>query len=333
MEPCGVIGGGAWGTALAAVMAAKGHHVIHWMRDAGLVQDLRETGENRRYLPGVRLPSAIEPTTDAAGLFACRIVFVVVPTQALRPVLNELRPNLADAATLILCAKGIERKSGMLPSRVVRDILPAQRLAVLSGPSFAADVVRGLPTAVTLAAADAEHARELAQVISGRSFRVYHGSDVTGVEIGGAAKNVYAIGCGALVGKGLGESAKAALMARCFAELLRFADRFGARPETLMGLSGLGDLLLTCSSEHSRNFSTGLALGRNTDVSDPSGGRLAEGVFTAPVLVKLAREHDIDLPIARAVDALLSRSSTLDDVIDTLLSRPLRAEHERTVQG
>jgi glycerol-3-phosphate dehydrogenase (NAD(P)+) len=277
-------------------------------------------------LPGIRLPDAVRPTAEPEGLAEVDAALVVVPAQALRSALAGLGAALPQEMPLVLCAKGIERDTGLFLSEVARELRPDAPVAVLSGPSFAADVARGLPTAVTLAAHDSDLASRLAASLSGPTFRVYHGTDVRGVEIGGAAKNVLAIAAGIVEGRGLGESAKAALTARGFAELMRFASRHGARPETLMGLSGLGDLVLTCASAASRNFSYGLRLGRGASVAEAAEGGLAEGAFTAEALVRLARGSGIEMPIAEAVAAVVAGSLSVEGAIEALLRRPRRAE-------
>ncbi|HVL73693.1 MAG TPA: NAD(P)H-dependent glycerol-3-phosphate dehydrogenase [Beijerinckiaceae bacterium] len=322
----GVAGGGAWGTALANAAALAGRDVVLWLRDPVAAEALARTRENARYLPGVRLHERVRPTGDAAGLAGCAAVLLVVPAQTVRAVAQALAPHLGDAP-LVICAKGIERGTGRFLSEAAAEVRPGAPVAVLSGPSFADDVARGLPTAVTLACADGELAAALAAALSGPSLRLYHGTDVRGVEIGGAAKNVLAIACGAVVGRGLGESAKAALTARGFAELLRFAAAHGGRAETLMGLSGLGDLVLTCGSAHSRNFAFGERLGAGAPVEEAAQGRLVEGASTAPVLVELARAAGVDMPIAEAVAAVVAGRATVDEAIAALLSRPLKAEH------
>jgi glycerol-3-phosphate dehydrogenase (NAD(P)+) len=233
---------------------------------------------------------------------------------------------LPSDAALVLCGTGIERGSNAFLSEVASEARAGAPLAVLSGPSFAADVARGLPTAVTLAAADEALARNLAETLSGPSFRVYHGTDVRGVEIGGAAKNVLAIACGAVAGRGLGESAKAALIARGFAELLRFARAYGGQAETLMGLSGLGDLVLTCSSAQSRNYAFGERLGQGKSIAEAAAGRLVEGALTASALIALARHRNVDMPIAEAVDRILTGAQSLDQAVGALMARPIKAE-------
>lgn len=324
-----VVGGGAWGTALANAAAAAGRTVTLWMRDAEAAARIGMARENARYLPGVPLHAGIRVTNDAADLRAAEVALLVTPAQTMRTVLGQLGPSFAPGTAIVLCAKGIERGSDALMSTVAAETLPANTpVAVLSGPSFAADVARGLPTAVTLAAADAGLAARLATGLSGPSFRVYHSDDVRGVEIGGAGKNVLAIASGIVAGRGLGESARAALIARAFAELMRFARAYGGRPETLMGLSGLGDLVLTASSPQSRNFAFGERLGRGASPDEASGGKLAEGAFTAAALVALARARSVEMPVAEAVAAIVSGDLSVEAVIAALLARPLRGEAE-----
>jgi glycerol-3-phosphate dehydrogenase (NAD(P)+) len=321
-----VIGGGAWGTALANAAALAGREVVLWMRDADAARALHDTRENTRYLPGVRLHERVTPTADLGRLATSDAALLVVPAQAVRAATEEIAGALAPHAPLVVCAKGIERGTGLFLSDVVEQVLPGAPVAALSGPSFADDVSRGLPTAVTLACRSEDVAEAIAAALSGPTFRLYRNTDLRGVEIGGAAKNVLAIACGAVAGRGLGESAKAALTARGFAELMRFARAYGGEPETLMGLSGLGDLVLTCGSAHSRNFAFGERLGRGMSVADAAAGKLVEGVFTASVLVELARRKGVDMPIAEAVDAVIAGRCIIDEAIDTLMSRPLKAE-------
>jgi glycerol-3-phosphate dehydrogenase (NAD(P)+) len=325
----GIAGAGAWGTALANAAASRGHRVLLWGRDRAQADAMALERVNARALPGVALQDGIEPTADLARLAAAQIVLLVTPAQATREVAAALARVLDPGTPLVLCAKGFERGTNLLLSAVVEAVRPGAPVAVLSGPSFAHDVARGLPTAVTLAAADAALGAQLAERLSGPALRVYHTTDVGGVEIGGAAKNVLAIACGAVVGRGLGESAKAALIARGFAELLRFAESFGAMHETLMGLSGLGDLVLTASSAQSRNFAFGERLGRGIPVAEAAGGKLAEGALTAPVLVALAEARGVEMPVAGAVDAVIAGRLALDDAIQALMQRPIRSEHGR----
>jgi len=322
----GVVGGGAWGTALANAAASAGNDVILYAREPACAQAMRDTRENARYLPGIRLHDAVRITSTLEDIARTQAVLVVTPAQTTRAVTQALAPLLHATTPLVLCAKGIERASGRFLSDIVLEERPGSPVAILSGPSFAKDVAQGLPTAVTLACGDIALAAHLAQLLSGKVLRVYHSPDVRGVEIGGAAKNVLAIACGAAIGRGLGESAKAALIARGFAELMRFARAYGGHPETLMGLSGLGDLVLTCGSAQSRNFAFGLRLGEGMSMAEAAGGKLAEGVHTASVLVSLAREKNVEMPIAEAVDALTDGRITIGEALDALMNRPLRAE-------
>ena len=320
----GVIGAGAWGTALANAAARAGREVTLRARDArsaALLADARESP----HLPGLRLDDrvAVTDSLDAAAL--ADAILLAVPAQASSKVAAALAPAVTRSTPIIACAKGIERGTGRFMSEVIAAAAPHAVPAVLSGPSFAADVVRGLPTAVTLAAEDAEIAAALARALGSATFRPYHSTDVRGVEIGGAAKNVLAIAAGIVTGRGLGASAVAALTARGFAELMRFGRACGAQPETLVGLSGLGDLVLTCASLQSRNFALGVALGEGRTL-EQAQSKLAEGVFTAPALVAMARDRAIEMPIAAAVDAVLDGRLSVDAAIESLMTRPFRAE-------
>jgi glycerol-3-phosphate dehydrogenase (NAD(P)+) len=319
-----VVGAGAWGTALALTCARAGRKVTLWEQDAANAKQL-VTKRESLFLPGVRIDDSIAVADDIAAAAPAEALLLVVPAQAVRAVAKSLAPVLADGTPLIVCAKGIERGSKKFMSEVIAECAPKAVAAILSGPSFAADVARGMPTAVTLAANDGKLAAALAQAVGSAAFRPYHSSDLRGVEIGGAAKNVLAIAAGVVTGRGLGASALAALTTRGFAELVRFGRAYGAKPETMMGLSGLGDLLLTCSSPQSRNFTFGVNLGRGEKPAAIHAG-LAEGVFTAPVLLEMARERAIDMPISSAVAALLAEKMTVDAVIESLLTRPLKAE-------
>ncbi len=320
-----VLGGGAWGTALAIQMQRAGNPVRIWARDKALV-DALQRGENPRYLPGVRLPSDIVATNDiAVALEGADCVLAVTPAQAMRKTLESIQERVEPGVPLILCAKGIEHDSGLLLSKIAESLLPANPAGALSGPSFAADVAKGLPTAVVVAARDVSLASALALRFSTESFRCYSTGDLVGVEIGGALKNVFALAAGAVAGAGLGASAQAAMVTRGFVELRRIGQAFGAEPETLMGLSGLGDLLLTCSSPQSRNFAYGLAVGRG---ESRSGLPLAEGVATASVAAKLARDRGIDAPIIAAVAGILDGALTIKAAVSALMSRPLRTENE-----
>ncbi|MEP9377122.1 NAD(P)H-dependent glycerol-3-phosphate dehydrogenase [Aquabacter sp. CN5-332] len=318
----GVVGAGSWGTALANAAARAGRDVVLWSRDAAQAADMAATGENPRGLPGVKLEAGVRPSADLSDLSECDALLLVVPAQACREVAFALAEVVPEGTPLVSCAKGIERGTGAFVTDVITAAAPSLLPAVLSGPSFAADVAKGLPTAVTLAASNLSLARDLATALGSGTFRLYHSADVRGVEIGGAAKNVLAIAAGIVAGRRLGASAGAALTARGFAELLRFGAAFGARPETLTGLSGLGDLILTASGPQSRNFALGLALGEGR----AAGGKLAEGAYTASVLVEMAAAHGIDMPICSAVDAVLTNRLTIADAIEALMARPQRSE-------
>lgn len=319
-----VLGGGAWGTALAQTMLKAGHAVRLWARDPETANAVNTFHVNPRYLPGVRLDPALQATSDLdVALDKPTAILLVTPAQTVAGLLPSLRPHLQAEIPLVLCAKGIDRRSGKLMSEIAEEALPEQPIAALSGPSFATEVARGLPTAVTVAAKDADLAAELAALLSAPHFRCYSTDDLVGVEIGGALKNVLAIAAGAVSGAGLGASAQAAMVTRGFVELRRIGTAFGARPETLMGLSGLGDLILTCGSAQSRNFSYGLALGRGDKLD---GLPLAEGVATAAIAAKLARQRNIDAPIVDAVDQLLDRRITIGEAVTALLARPLKSE-------
>jgi len=321
----GVIGGGAWGTALAQVAAAGGDETLLWAMESDVVDAVNGRHENPVFLAGVPLNPAIRATSDLDELDGCDGWLVVTPAQHMRSVLAQV----ADCAKpLILCSKGIEEQSGELLHKVARQACPNAKVAVLSGPTFAHEVARGLPTAVTLAAEDSGLAEQLRDRIKQPTFRIYVSDDVAGAEVGGAVKNVLAIACGVVEGKGLGQNARAALIGRGFAEMTRFGLAFGARRETLAGLSGLGDLVLTCSSTSSRNYSLGKGIGEGRVAADLLSDRktVAEGAFTAPVLARLAREKGIDMPIVEAVDALIAGRANVDQVLDALLTRPPRAE-------
>jgi glycerol-3-phosphate dehydrogenase (NAD(P)+) len=319
-----VIGAGAWGTALALTCARAGRKVTLWEPDLAQAAHLAEKRESP-FLPGVKIDEGITIASDQGNAARAPAILLVIPAQAVRAVTRSLAPLLAPGTPLIVCAKGIERGTEKFMTEVVAECAPQTVPAILSGPSFAADVARGLPTAVTLAANDDKLAAELAHAIGSANFRPYHSTDVRGVEIGGAAKNVLAIAAGIVAGRGFGASAAAALTTRGFAELVRFGRAYGAKSETLMGLSGLGDLILTCLSPQSRNFTFGLNLGRGQK-SEAIHAGLAEGVFTASVLAQMARDRDIDMPISFAVAALLGGTLSVDAAIESLLTRPLKAE-------
>jgi len=320
----GVLGGGAWGTALAQVAARGGEPVSLWARETDVVSSINEAHENRLFLSGVTLSPAIRATSRLADLDDAEALLVVVPAQFIRAVLAELP---ATGRPLVLCAKGIEAGTRLLVAEIARELHPQAPVAVLSGPTFAHEVARGLPTAVTLACEDDGLRERLGERLAGPAFRTYGSSDVAGAEIGGAVKNVLAIACGVVEGAGLGLNARAALIARGFAEMTRFGVARGGRPETLAGLSGLGDLVLTCSSTNSRNFSLGLGLGQGQAAADLLADRrtVAEGAATAPVLREAARAAGVEMPVTAAVCDLLD-GAPVDAVVRELLARPLRAE-------
>jgi glycerol-3-phosphate dehydrogenase (NAD(P)+) len=321
-----VLGAGAWGTALGNLASASGDRVTLWGRDPARMQAIARERENRPYLPGVRLALGIEPVSDISCIADAHLVLAVVPTQAFREAARAARPFARAGTPWVICAKGIERASKRFLNDVLTDEIPGAIPAILSGPSFAADVARGLPTAVTVAAQDEDIARRIAERLATPSFRLYRSTDIRGAEIGGAAKNVLAIACGIAEGAGLGASAGAALIARGFAELARFGRAFDARPETLMGLSGLGDLVLSCSSEQSRNFSYGLALGRGETPQTALHGHLVEGAFTASVLIELAHAAGVDMPISECVARVVAGELQIAEAIEALLQRPQKSE-------
>jgi glycerol-3-phosphate dehydrogenase (NAD(P)+) len=317
-----VIGAGAWGTALSGVAARAGRDVLLHVRSAAAAAEIAATRVNPK-LPGVRLAPNIEVTDDIARAARAQIVLIATPAQHLREATTALAPYLARATPIIACAKGIERGTHRFMTEVIAEAAPEAVPAILSGPGFADDVAHGLPTAVTLAAKSESLASALVQALGSSAFRPYRSSDIRGVELGGAAKNVLAIACGIAVGRKLGASAQAALTTRGFSELVRLGRACGARSETMAGLSGLGDLILTCSSPQSRNFALGATLGRG---EPPPRDRLAEGEFTAPVLIELAASQNVDMPVSNAVAAILAGTITIDAAIEGLLTRPFKAE-------
>jgi glycerol-3-phosphate dehydrogenase (NAD(P)+) len=317
-----VIGAGAWGTALAGVAARAGRDVILYARSPESAAEITATRANPK-LSGMRLEPSVGVTDDIAVAAAADIILIATPAQNLREAVTVLAPHLARATPVIACAKGIERGTHKFMTEVIAESAPHAVPAILSGPSFAQDVACGLPTAVTLAAKDEQLASALVQALGSSTFRPYHTSDVRGVEIGGAAKNVLAIAAGIVVGRKFGASAQAALTTRGFSELVRLGRACGARGETMAGLSGLGDLILTCSSPQSRNFALGIALGRG---QQRPPDKLAEGEFTAPVLIELAASQNVDMPVSNAVAAILRGAATIDKAIESLLTRPFKAE-------
>ncbi|WP_311269418.1 NAD(P)H-dependent glycerol-3-phosphate dehydrogenase [Sphingobium sp. WCS2017Hpa-17] len=320
----GVIGAGAWGTALAQLLASDGRPVALWALEPDVVDAINRTHENPLYLANIPLSPSIAATGSMADLSDCDLLLVVSPAQHLRSVVAQAPAGVP----LVLCSKGIEAGTSLLMSQVAQEAQPTSPIAVLSGPTFAHEVAKGLPTAITLACEDRDLGQRLAARIARPAFRPYLSDDVIGAEIGGAVKNVLAIACGVAEGAGLGLNARAALISRGFAEMTRFGLARGARAETLGGLSGLGDLVLTCSSTNSRNFSLGKGLGEGGSAADLLSNRrtVAEGAFTAPVLRDAARAAGVEMPVVEAVCALLTEAAPLAQVIDALLARPLRPE-------
>jgi glycerol-3-phosphate dehydrogenase (NAD(P)+) len=325
IERIAVIGGGAWGTALAETAVRAGRKVTLWEHEAGNAESLRKERRSR-FLPDFRIHDSIEIANEPANVAQADAILLVVPAQATRAAMTSLASILPAGMPVVVCAKGIEHRTHKFVTQIVNECAPAAKAAILSGPSFAADVARGLPSAVTLACADAGIAQQLVQALGSATFRPYHSTDVRGVEIGGATKNVLAIAAGIVAGRGLGASAGAALITRGFAELMRFGKAYDAKAETLTGLSGLGDLVLTCSTPQSRNFSFGVDLAKGISPKHAGGGKLAEGAFTAPVLLEMAAAKKIDMPISNAVAAVLADMMSVGEAIESLLSRPFRAE-------
>lgn len=322
-----VVGAGAWGTALAATAALASRDVILYAREPEVVAAIRTSGENTPFLPGVKLPRDLRPTNAITDCARAEAMLLVTPAQHCRATLAQLREFTPPKTPIAICAKGIEKNTGKLMNEVIAEAFPEAEPALLSGPSFARDVVRGLPTAVTIAA-HGPVAPRLQETLRHAMFRPYASTDLIGVALGGAAKNVYAIACGMVEGRGLGESARAALLARSFAEMVRLGTALGAKPETMGGLSGLGDLALTAMSAGSRNYALGFALGEGKTLSQLLGeGRpLAEGAYTAEPLIERARRDRVDVPIAEAVADVLTGSVALDEVVLRLMTRPSRAE-------
>ena len=328
MQQIGILGAGAWGTALAAVAARAGQRVVLQAHEPDVAEAISRDRENRAFLPGVSLDASIRVTTDLAEAVNAQAVLVTVPAQYLRQVLRRAAAVWSPGTPAVICAKGIEHGTCALMSDVVGATLPDAPIAVLSGPSFAIEVARDLPTAVTLASADAKLREVLPVALGTRSFRIYSSEDVIGAEVGGALKNVIAIAAGVVHGRQMGDNARAALITRGLAEMARLGVALGAKAETLMGLSGLGDLMLTCSAMQSRNFSLGDALGRGEPLATVLASRtsVAEGVFSAAAVTELARRHGVTMPIASAVDAVVNAGTSVDATIESLLTRPLRAE-------
>jgi glycerol-3-phosphate dehydrogenase (NAD(P)+) len=325
----GVIGAGAWGTALASVAAKAGRSVTLWARESDVVDSITRTGVNARFLPGVLLPQGIRPTSDLGDASNADALLIATPAQHLRGTLNHLAPHVANDLPLVLCAKGIEGASGLLLTEVLAETLPRAQVAILSGPSFARDVANELPTAVTIAAR-MDIAKRLQASLGHGQFRPYVSDDVVAVALGGAAKNVYAIGCGVADGLGLGESARAALLARSFAELTRLGEAMGGRAETFVGLSGLGDLVLSATSLSSRNFAFGQKLGQGQTLREllAPGMPLVEGAATARPLLARSQKHGVEMPIATTILAVLDGVASPATALNQLMNRPLGPERK-----
>ena len=321
-----VIGSGAFGTALASVVAQTGRsNVTLLARNELVASQIAEAKINEAALPGIKLPDTLACTTNPTVLAEASIVLFAMPSQAQREAARRFRLDMKPGATVVICAKGIEQSSGKMLTEVLEEELPDQKIAVLSGPGFAADIASGLPTAMAVAAANMAVAKELAEALSGQTFRLYPSIDRIGVQLGGALKNVLAIACGIVEGAGLGDSARAALIARGLAEMSRFVIAEGGLGETVAGLSGLGDLVLTATSHQSRNLRFGIALG-NGDGSSASSDYLVEGAYTAAVSARIAREHGIDMPITNAVAAIIEGQMDVKQAIAALMSRPIKQE-------
>jgi len=329
IERIGIIGAGAWGTALAMVGRRAGCRVTLWAHEAEVADTINRDHANPIFLPGIDLDPAIAATADLEALAGnADAMLLVTPAQFLRATAERLAPALPADMPLVICAKGVEQNTSALMSEVLADTLPGRPVAVLAGPTFAAEVARGLPTAVTLACADRTAGEALVAALGTAHFRPYLSDDVIGAEIGGAVKNVLAIACGIAHGRAFGDNARAALITRGLAEMTRLAVAKGGRPQTMMGLAGLGDLTLTCTSTQSRNYSLGEALGRGEQLADIMASRrsVAEGVFSAEAVVALGEAVGVEMPIAEAVDSVLNRGDTVDAAIAGLLTRPFRAE-------
>lgn len=328
IDSIGIVGGGAWGTALAQAMCRAGRDVVLWAREQDVVAAINARHVNEMFLPGVALDPSVRATGILADAAACDALLLVSPAQHVRSIAKDLRPFLRKGQPVVMCAKGIEQASGKMMGDVLAAELPDVTEAVLSGPSFAADVARGLPAALTVACADERVGRALAEQLGGPAFRLYWTNDIVGVELGGALKNVLAIAAGIVDGKGLGASAHAALVTRGFAEMRRLGAALGARPETLIGLSGLGDLILTCGSPQSRNMSLGRALGRGETLAQALAGKVSvsEGVYTATAVRRLAAEKGVEMPICSAVCDVVEGRASVDEAIVELMQRPIKAE-------
>lgn len=324
----GIIGAGAWGTALAATAARTENEIILWARETEVAKAINNIQENNVFLPNFKLDSKIRATNEISDAASSEILFLVTPTQHLRTMCLEILPLLKKEKIVVICAKGIEQKTGKLPSEIIDEVLTDIEVAVLSGPTFAIEVAKGVPTAVTLATKNRETGQKIINSIGTKTFRPYFSDDIIGCQIGGAVKNVLAIACGIVEGRKLGDNARAALVTRGLAEVMRFAKAMGGKPETIMGLSGLGDLILTANSMQSRNFSLGVELGKGNTLSNVLEKRVsvAEGVYTASAVCTKAKELNIEMPISEAVFAIINNQANIDDIVSKLLERPFKSE-------
>lgn len=325
MQKIGIIGAGAWGTALAQSLATTGRDVTLWAREPEVVEAINNSHENTVFLPGIPLDHSIRATDSLTKTADCDTILLVTPAQYVRDTLQALKADIAEGKPVVICAKGIEIETGQLMSQVAEEEVPNATIAILSGPTFAAEIARGLPSAVTISTTDKDVAQELRDGLASRSLRPYIADDLIGAQIGGAVKNVIAIACGAIQGRKLGENARAALMTRGLAEMARLTYAMGGKKETLMGMCGIGDLVLTCSSMQSRNFSLGVLLGEGRNLKEIMLERksVTEGVHTAEALMVMAKNHAVDMPIAEAVYDVLSGEAKMIEVMDQMLDRPL----------
>ncbi|MCF6195134.1 MAG: NAD(P)-dependent glycerol-3-phosphate dehydrogenase [Emcibacter sp.] len=323
-----VIGSGAWGTALAAMAARAGRDVLLWAREDGVVTSINEAHENKDFLPDVTLPESLKATGNLADVATAEVILMVVPAQFVRAIAQDMKVFLKESTPIILCAKGIEQSTGKMMNEVVTEVLPKSPLVVLSGPTFAREVAADMPSAVTIASKYQQIAQNVADTLGQPTFRPYLSRDVVGAEVGGAVKNVLAVACGIVAGLELGDNARAALITRGLAEMVRFGEVFGAKRETMMGLCGLGDLILTCSSVQSRNMSLGMALGQGKSVAEIMSGRIsvAEGYHTAGILAEIAERENIDMPIAAAVNEILHKGGDVKEIVQQLMNRPYVSE-------
>jgi glycerol-3-phosphate dehydrogenase (NAD(P)+) len=329
MTKIGVIGAGAWGTALAQVYAVAGNDVLIAAREQEIVDCINNDHDNCKYLPEIRLADNLRATTDMREAAKSDVVLVVTPAQHVRATLNTIAENITDKKPLVICAKGIELNTGKMMSEVAAEEVPNAELAILTGPNFAGEIVRGLPSASTVAARTQEAADKICALLNSRNLRPYASDDIIGAEIGGAVKNVIAIASGMVHGLGLGESARAALVTRGLAEIARLAERMGGRRETLMGMCGMGDMMLTCSSMQSRNFSLGALMGQGQTLENILAARngVTEGVHTARAVMVMAQAHGVDMPISNMVDQCVNHGLPLQEGVRMIMERPLRAEH------